>query len=101
VPTDKRQPPSTINSRIDELKQFLLPTGINSDQCGLLASVVEATLGLMIQLDGRDRRFFMLVLTREDNNPRPLISTDLIADVDMDVVRSAMRDWLAAFDADR
>jgi hypothetical protein len=99
VPTDKSKPPST-SRRVDELKQFLMPTGISAEQANRVLALMEAMLLAFTRIDGRDRRFITLVLTREDDGPTPMVSTDLIANVDREIALASMSDWLDRFEAD-
>ena len=64
MPTTKKEPPST-NRHVEELKQFLKPSGLVGDQAEFLNGVIEQVLDLFSQTDGKSRHFLTLVFTRE------------------------------------
>ena len=100
MPTTKKEPPST-NRRVEELKQFLKPSGLVGDQAEFLHSVIGQVLDLFAQTDDKARHFLTLVFTREDDNDPPLVSMDTVTSFNSKAYALTLVEaWIARTKAD-
>ena len=101
--TDKRQPRSTTSKHVEELKQFLKPSGLIGDQPEFLNGVIEAALDLFSQTDGKTRHFLTVVFTREGETREDgtLISMDTVTSFrSRGYAMQLLEQWIARTKAD-
>jgi hypothetical protein len=95
----KNTPRQPTTEAVNDLKRLLdtKPVqGITPMQAHLLSQLVTGFVETLTTIDGKDRHFALLVLTKETDDRVPVVASDMISSMDPDMINMFLADWLKA-----
>lgn len=95
----KNTPRQPTTEAVNDLKRLLdtKPVqGVTPMQAHLLLQLVTGFTETLTDLDGKARHFALLVLTKETDDRVPVVASDLISSMDVDMANMFLADWLKA-----